>query len=170
MIRKWAAASLAASVVCIVCGIILFFNPGAAALTVMRIVGIAGLVMGGMKLYNIYKAKQANGMLEKGEISQAALYLAAGIALTFWASSILNIVNVAFGILLIIAGVVTLRRTLPISGIGPVWVAALLGAAGIVVGVIMLFGGISAVNTALKIAGIALIVWGVQGLIEQHKH
>lgn len=160
---KWTAVLLSA--VCIICGIVLLFNPVATARAIFKIVGIVALISGIMHLVENFTDGNPTTPT-RPQLTRGLLDIVAALVLTFMTGTVLSIINIAVGLILVVYCVFAIQSSLDSKALQhPYWWASFTAAVvGIVLGIIMVFGGISATNVVIRLGGIALMVYGFEQL------
>lgn len=150
------------AIACLVCGLMLLFNPDSMARGVCRIIGIIALVSGVSELMD---GSSAYSVRNRG--SGAILSVIVAVVLIFMPGFVLRSISLIAGVIITAACLHSLMSSLEARVLGRhYWfVACALSALGALLGIIMLFGGISATNIVVRLIGLALAARGAGMLV-----
>lgn len=150
------------AIACLVCGLMLLFNPGSMARSVCRIIGIIALVSGVSELLDGSSAYSA-----RNRGSGAILSIIVAIVLIFMPDFVLRFISLIAGIIIAAACLHSLLSSLEARALGRhYWfVSCAASALGMLLGIIMLFGGISATNIVIRLIGFSLAAGGTGMLV-----
>ena len=146
---------------CIICGLMLLFNPGAMAVGVCRLIGVTGLITGIVGFMNERKSAY-----RRSASARTIIFLIAGAILLFAPGLVLRSVSVAAGLILAAYAVTQLLAVLDIrkSGGTVTPVSLIIPVALLIFAIVMINGGVSIANLAIRIIGAILAVYGLRML------
>lgn len=146
---------------CIICGLVLLFNPGAMAAGICRIIGIVALISGIVGFIN-----ERGGAYRRSASARTILCLVSGAVLLFMPGLVLRSISLAAGIIIAAYGLTQLLAALDAKKLGRAnWPLALITPVILLIlGIIMINGGISVANLAIRVIGVVLSVYGLRML------
>ncbi|MBQ4090197.1 MAG: DUF308 domain-containing protein [Clostridia bacterium] len=146
---------------CIICGLVLLFNPGAMAAGICRIIGIVALITGIVEFLN-----EHNGAYRRSASARTILCIVSGAVLLFMPGLVLRSISLAAGLIIAAYAVTQILAALDARKLGRAnWALALIiPVALLILGIIMINGGISVANLAIRIIGVVLAVYGLRML------
>lgn len=146
---------------CIICGLVLLFNPGAMAAGICRIIGIVALITGIVEFLN-----ERNGAYRRSASARTILCIVAGAVLLLMPGLVLRSITLAAGLIIAAYAVTQILTALDARKLGRAnWpLALIIPVALLILGIIMINGGISVANLAIRIIGIVLTIYGLRML------
>ncbi len=156
---KWTAVIIA--VACVICGLVLIFNPGTTARAVVRVFGWLALISGGVHI-----AQYMTDGKSQRELTRGLVNLLAALILLTLTGKIIALLSIALGIFVLVASWFAMGPALDSKKLGhPYWwvsfSAALFGA---VLGLIMIFAPLATASAIVVLAGLALLAYGIEQL------
>lgn len=152
------------AIVYLVLGLILFFRPGTALVTIVDILAIMLAIMGVVSLVTYFARKDA---VADGGLVKGVLYLVLAAVIHFGAGFIISIIPFIMGVLVIISGIVKLQKAMDLmkikaNGYVPILVISILS---LVLGLIILLNPFATAALLFRIIGFALIYNAVSDLL-----
>ena len=146
---------------CIICGLVLLFNPGAMAAGICRIIGIVALITGIVEFLN-----ERNGAYRRSASARTILCIVAGAVLLLMPGLVLRSITLAAGLIIAAYAVTQILTALDARKLGRAnWpLALIIPVALLILGIIMINSGISVANLAIRIIGIVLTIYGLRML------
>ena len=146
---------------CIICGLMLLFNPGAMAVGVCRLIGITALITGIVGFINERKSTY-----HRSASVRTLIFIIAGAVLLFMPGLVLRSISLAAGLIIAAYALTQLIALLEAreAGAATAPISLALPIALLILGVVMITGGISIANLAIRIIGIILSVYGLKML------
>ena len=162
MTRSYKIISAVLAAICLICGLVLLFNSGAASEMIFRTLGIIALVSGAMRLVDEFLAARSVGGMRRPILVRGAVELVVAIVLIFFTGAVLNFISFVVGICLLAAFGFMIYQAVNSAVVGTPgwWVFLVISVAGAIFALVMTFGGINAVSLVLRVAGLALTLYG----------
>lgn len=162
MFRKYKLIPAILAAICLVCGVVLVFNSGAASKVIFRILGILMLVSGGMRLADEYMLTKTFAGMSRAVLIRGIAEVAVSIILIFFTGLVLNFISFVVGLALLIGSGLMIYQavTSSVKGTPGWWTMLVLCVAVAIFALVMTFGGINAVGLIIRVAGLALTIYG----------
>lgn len=163
-------SSCESAIIFILLGIMTLIFSELLAKSICIIIGAFALVYAAVKFIGIVKVKNAlDGAIDfdwSFDLISAIVALIAGLVLVMNPGWILSLLHLAIGILIIVDSVFKIRTALSAKEIGLTdwWIAFVIALATCMLGVFLIIDPVDSI--VMTVIGIALIVVGVQNLIE----
>ncbi|MGI6238343.1 MAG: HdeD family acid-resistance protein [Christensenellales bacterium] len=160
---KWTSVLLA--IVCMVCGLVLIFNPATTARAVVRLFGWIALVSGIIHIVD-YFSHGEHPLIKRQGLIHGLLKCVAALLLLGLTNVIISLLSLVVGLSALVAGVFAIQTALDSRALGhPYWWVSLIAATlGILLGLILIFSPINALSAIITLAGIALFAYGAEQL------
>ncbi len=154
---KWTAVLIAAA--CVICGLVLIFNPATTAKAVVRVFGWLALISGIAHIAQYFAGGKSQQELTRGLVN-----LLAALVLLALTAKVIALFSIVIGIFVLVASAFAIAPALDSKALGhPYWwvsfSAALIGS---ILGLIMIFVPHAAASAVVVLAGFALLAYGVE--------
>lgn len=161
MLRKLKWTSALVAVACIICGLVLIFNPGTTTRAVVRVFGWLALISGIVHVIEYFTKKKS-----QHELTRGLVYLVAALILLMLTNTIIGVLGIIIGIFVLVASAFGIQSSLESRTLGhPYWwvsfVSSLIGA---ILGLILIFAPLAAASAIVVLAGFALLAYGIEQL------
>ncbi len=156
---KWTAAAVAAA--CVICGLVLIFNPGTTARAVVRVFGWLALFSGAMQLVSYLTDPKNQRALTRGLV-----YVLAALILLTLTGKIIALLSIVVGLFVLVGSGFAVGPALDSKKLGhPYWWVSFSAAlVGVILGLVMIFAPLATVSAIVVLAGFALLAYGVEQL------
>ena len=156
---------LLTSILLLLLGIGFIVWPDQAAEFLARITAIIIIAVGAFELFVFFMGRR-RGVLDLPAIISGLLLAALGIFLLIKPDTMLNFVNIIFGIVILIIGLDHLfQAVFIIRHIRSLWwITLIVGFVAIGLGILVLINPFSAIRTAMVLVGITMVVEAIGGL------
>lgn len=171
MYKKYRFVPVLLAAACLICGLVLLFNSGAASRSIFRILGVIALVSGGVRLADEYSVARRVDAMHKSVLARGCVECVAGIILLFFTGMVLNFISFVVGLALLSACAYLIWQAMYSSTRGtPGWWAILSACiAGGIFAIIMIFGGVNVVGLVIRIGGLALAIYGGSQIVGMYR-
>lgn len=156
---KWTAVVVAAA--CVICGLVLIFNPGTTARAVVRVFGWLALFSGAMQLVSYFTDSKNQRALTRGLV-----YVLAALILLTLTGKIIALLSIVVGLIVLVGSGFAVGPALDSKKLGhPYWWVSFSAAlVGVILGLVMIFAPLASVSAIVVLAGFALLAYGVEQL------
>ena len=162
-LKKVGWTSIITSIILLIIGIIMIYNPETTMQFISTVLGIFFIVIGIIKLINYFIAK-GNSVLYDNEIAWGVISIIVGLVVMVYSNTIENIFRIMIGIWIIYSGFTRLTLSFKLKNINEkIWAFVLL------LSVLMIIGGIYVTfypGALVITVGIILLVYAIMDLIE----
>ena len=157
---------LFSSVVTLVLGIVLAFEPGGSIKVITGLIAIIFLLIGVLQLVEYLRQSKVEKMMSLSLILGIIL-VSIGVFLFLNLESLVSFITTIIGIFLLVKSLFKIQYAFNIKGISEKWFYNLIvGLAGIGLGIILLVNPFKSAEVFLRIVGILLAIGSIAELIE----
>ncbi len=154
-------------IVLLVLGLFLVINPSLSVQIASMIIACAAIFFGGFNIFAfVTKAKEERGFKEQTLLVVGVILAAVGLFILINYEAMVSILPIILGSGILVNSVIRFIMALSMDNGNMKWVALGLGAIGFILGVIVVFNPLSTVEAVFIMGGIALIIGGVNGILE----
>lgn len=160
---KWTYVLLSAAFLLL--GILLVANPATSLVTICRVLGVAALIFGALRILT-YFLREVDRVGGQSDFAMGAFCLILGALLALRAPAMGSFLSVVVGIFILVDCVFKLQIVLDTRrmGVSSWWVTLLFTVVSLIFGVLLVFDPFSGQQVLVVILGVALIAEGLQNL------
>lgn len=157
---------LFSSVVTLVLGIVLAFEPGGSIKVITGLIAIIFLLIGVLQLVEYLRQSKVEKMMSLSLILGIIL-VSIGVFLFLNLESLVSFITTIIGIFLLVKSLFKLQYAINLKGISEKWFYNLIvGLAGVGLGIILLVNPFKSAEVFLRIVGVLLAIGSIAELIE----
>ena len=140
--------------------------PGTAAVTIVRVIAIAALVVGIIKIVEFFSAQKYEKPLSNS-LTGGVVLCALAVFMLIQPQVIVSIIYVIIGVALIIDGIISIQSAIDLRHFqgSKDWILPLFGAVTLILGIIVLFNPFSSAEALILTSGIFMMIGGIGDLV-----
>lgn len=150
----------------IITGALFVIFPGTAAVTIVRIIAVAALVVGIIKIVEFFSSQKYEKPFSNS-LASGVVISALAVFMLIQPQVIVSIIYVVIGIFLIIDGVITVQSAIDLWHFQEErnFIILILGIVTLIFGVVILFNPFSTAEALVLTSGIFLLIAGISDIV-----
>lgn len=165
-IKRCEKSMLISTVVTLILGVVLAFEPGGSIKVITAIIAILFMLIGLFQLIDYLRQGKIEKMMSLSLILGIILF-GVGVFLFVNLESLINFITTLIGITIMIKSLFKLQFAFNIKGVSDKWFYNLIvGLVGMILGIVLLVNPFESAELFLRIVGILLVVGSIAELVE----
>lgn len=165
-IKRCEKNMLISTVVTLILGVVLAFEPGGSIKVITAIIAILFMLIGLFQLFDYIRQERIEKMMSLSLILGIILF-GIGVFLFVNLESLINFITTLIGVTIMIKSLFKLQFAFNIKGVSDKWFYNLIvGIIGMILGVILLVNPFASAELFLRIVGVLLVIGSIAELVE----
>lgn len=165
-IKRCEKSMLISTVVTLILGVVLAFEPGGSIKVITAIIAILFMLIGLFQLVDYLRQGKVEKMMSLSLILGIILF-GIGVFLFVNLESLINFITTLIGVTIMIKSLFKLQFAFNIKGVSDKWFYNLIvGIVGMILGIILLVNPFASAELFLRIVGILLVIGSIAELVE----